>query len=240
MSELNLNSTVGEWVAQSPATSRVFQALKMDFCCGGGIALTAACEKKGLEPEAVLAQLVEAQDRRDATDENDWTTASLTDLCNHVVETHHEFLRTELPRLEKMAKRVAQVHGELHPELIEVRDVFLELRAELEPHMMKEENILFPAIKQIEGATAQVAFPFGTVENPIRMMEHEHAEVGMGLAALREKTSQYIPPPEACNTYRALFDGLHDLEKDLHIHIHKENNILFPRAAQLEQKLASV
>ncbi len=240
MSELNLNSTVGQWVAQYPATSRVFQQFKMDFCCGGGISLDEACRKRGIDPQEVLQKLKEAQDRRQDSGERNWTTAPLTDLCDHIVHTHHEFLRSELPRLEKMAHRVVQVHGEAHPELVQIRDVFLELRAELEPHMMKEEGVLFPAIRQLETASTQLHFPFGTVVNPIRMMEHEHDTAGNAIGRLRELTNQFEPPSEACNTYRAFFDGLHELETDLHVHIHKENNILFPRAAQLEQEMATV
>lgn len=237
MSELNLSSTVGQWVAQCPSTSRVFQSHKMDFCCGGGVSLEEACLKKDIDPQSVLQQLQDELNRREDFDEENWTDVPLTQLCEHIVSKHHEYLRSELPRLEKMAHRVAKVHGEVHPELLEVRDVFLELQAELEPHMLKEENILFPAICQLEEASTQLQFPFGTVANPIRMMEHEHDNAGNAIHRLRELTNQFEPPPQACNTWRALFDGLHELETDLHLHIHKENNILFPRAAQLENGL---
>jgi len=240
MSELNLNSTVGSWVAHYPATSRVFQEFKIDFCCGGGISLQEVCDKKNIDPQVILQQLKDVQDGRQDSDEKDWTTATLTELYEHIVDTHHKFLRSELPRLEKMARRVAQVHGESHPELIEVRDVFLELQAELKPHMMKEEQVLFPAIRQLESTSSPIHFPFGSVGNPIQMMEHEHDSAGDAIRKLRELTNQFMPPPEACNTYRALFDGLQDLEADLHTHIHKENNILFPRAAQLENDLLVV
>ena len=237
MSEMNLQSSVGQWVAQHPATSRVFQKHKMDFCCGGGISLEEACRKKDIDPQAVLQQLNEAKSGRTDTDEIDWLNQPLRQLCEHIVQTHHKFLRSELPRLEKMARRVAQVHGEKHPDLVEVRDVFLDLCAELEPHMMKEESILFPAICQLEESGTQVSFPFGTVANPVRMMEHEHDVAGNAIGRLSELTNQFEPPEEACNTWRALFDGLRELETDLHMHIHKENNILFPRAVELEGKI---
>ncbi len=237
MTESSTPESVGQWVAQHPATSRVFQEFKIDFCCGGGVTLEEACRKRDIDPQEVLQRLNEARDGREQADEVDWLSESLTRLADHIEQTHHQFLRSELPRLEKMARRVAQVHGEKDADLIKVRDVFLELRGELEPHMMKEENILFPAIRQLELSATRPEFPFGTVANPVRMMEHEHDSAGTAMSRLRELTHEFEPPPEACNTWRALFDGLGELETDLHIHIHKENNILFPRALKLEKEL---
>ncbi|HIK95094.1 MAG TPA: iron-sulfur cluster repair di-iron protein, partial [Planctomycetes bacterium] len=143
------------------------------------------------------------------------------------------FLKTELPRLTQLVRKVADVHDSVHPELHDVRTVFAELRSELEPHMMKEENILFPAIRLLEQSMDCPRFPFGTVANPIRMMEHEHDNAGNALKRIRELTQDFLVPVDACNTWRTMLDGLQNLERDLHRHIHKENSILFPRAEQL-------
>ena len=161
-------------------------------------------------------------------------------MCDHIEATHHALLRQELPRLKGLIDKVAAAHGDSHPELGELRQVFAALQAELEPHMFKEEQILFPAIRQLEQAAQQPNFPFGTVANPIRMMEHEHDTAGSALAKIRELTHHFQPPDDACNTYRVMLEALHALEQDMHQHIHKENNILFPRSQQLEASLGSV
>ena len=235
MSELSLSSSVGQWVVEIPATSRLFQKHKIDFCCGGGVTLREACEKRKLVPEAILNSLNEIRLQPRASNDTDWTERSLTDLCDHIEQTHHVFVSTEIPRLGKMAKRVAQVHGEGHPELLEVESVFAELSDELSSHMMKEERVLFPAIREMEKAQAQVSFAFGSVDQPIAMMVHEHESAGRALERIRELTNDFQPPEGACHTYLALFDGLEEFETDLHIHVHKENNVLFSRASQLEK-----
>jgi regulator of cell morphogenesis and NO signaling len=145
-----------------------------------------------------------------------------------------------LPRLAEIVAKVAAVHGEAHPALLQVQQTFEELRAELEPHMFKEERILFPAIRQLETAAAPPVFPFGTVANPIRVMESEHDHAGGALDRMRVLTDEYLTPSDACNTYRAMLDGLRELEQDMHTHVHKENNILFPRAAEVESSKALV
>ena len=158
----------------------------------------------------------------------------MTELCDHIEQTHHAYLRTELPRLGQMIDKVVNAHGASHPKLHEVQRVFAALCAELEPHMFKEERILFPAIRQLEQSAATPSFPFGTVANPINVMEHEHDNAGAALSELRTLTADYVPPDDACNTYRAMLDGLRELETNMHQHVHKENNILFPRAIEHE------
>lgn len=234
MAQLNLNSTIGEWVAQRPQTSRVFEALRIDYCCGGGKSLDQACREEKVDPQDVLGQLQEAVEADDVEPVQDWASASLSELCDHIEQTHHAYLRTELPRLTELIEKVISVHGSRHPELARLQQTFAGLRDELEPHMFKEESILFPAIRQLERSETLITFPFGTVANPIRMMEHEHDNAANALAKIRHVTDDYRVPDEACNTYRAMLDGLHDLERDLHRHIHKENSILFPRAQKLE------
>jgi regulator of cell morphogenesis and NO signaling len=168
-----------------------------------------------------------------------WQEASLTSLCNHIEETHHAYLKRELPRLKEMIARVVKVHGEDHAELALVQRAFQDLEAELLPHMFKEERVLFPAIRSLEQSDVNVAFPFGTLAHPIRMMEREHGDAGQALAEIRRATSVYCTPRKACNTYRAMLEGLLELEQDLSQHIHKENDILFPRALQLERSRAN-
>jgi regulator of cell morphogenesis and NO signaling len=239
MDHNQLQTTVGQWVARHPQLSRLFESLKIDYCCGGGVTLADACQGRRVDPEQVLAQIHEAIGARSA-DERDWTQASLAALCDHIEQTHHAYLKNELPRLTAIVAKVAAVHGEHHPELRQVERTFAELRAELEPHMFKEERILFPAIRHLEQAAAPPAFPFGTVANPIRMMEFEHDHSGDALERIRALTGDYQPPEGACNTYRAMLDGLRQLEQDMHLHVHKENNILFPRAVEVEGSLVRV
>jgi regulator of cell morphogenesis and NO signaling len=233
MVELELNSTVGNWVAQHPNTSRVFESYEIDYCCGGERSLEEACRERQLDAQLVLKELDRAAGGGQAPAE-DWLHASLADLCDHIEQTHHAYLRRELPRLTEMIS-----HADSHPELHDVQRAFAGLRAELEPHMFKEEHVLFPAIRLLERAEASPSFPFGTVANPIRMMEHEHDNAGDALTHIRQLTDGYSVPEGACNTYRVMLDGLHELETDMHQHVHKENNILFPRALKLEESLAA-
>ena len=232
MSQITLNRSVGELVAECPARSQVFEELQIDYCCHGGVSLQEACQQQHLDPGEVLAKLAPQEDL--APDLRDWLTAPLRELCDYIEQTHHVYLRAVLPRLDSLVAKVAEVHGDRHAELHDVLRLFQGLQAELVPHMVKEERILFPAIRQLELASRPLKLPFGTIQNPIRMMEHEHDAVGKMLSQLRSLTNDFAAPEGACNTYRAMLDGLRELELDLHEHIHKENNILFPRAAKLE------
>lgn len=235
MPDLNLDTTVGQWVAHQPNTSRVFEGLRIDYCCGGNVPLSRACAERQLDPRRVLGQLATASAEAASESIERWTDAALTSLCDHIEQTHHAYLKTELPRLLEMIAKVVGAHGASHPEMLEVRQAFADLRNELIPHMFKEEQILFPAIRWLERADTRPAFPFGSLANPIRMMEQEHDVAGDALECIRRATRDYQVPTDACNTYRAMLDGLQRLEQDLHRHIHKENSILFPRAIQLEQ-----
>lgn len=233
MTQVDLNSSVGNWVAAHPQTSRIFEALRIEFCCGGGKSLEQACWDRGLDPNQVMQQLEQAITENAESTEN-WLDAPLTELCDHIEQTHHAYLKDELPRLMKMVAKVVEAHGESHPELATVQEVFASLRSELEPHMFKEERVLFPAIRQLEQSADDPSFPFGTVANPIRMMEQEHDNAGYALSRLHTLTRDYQVPEDACNTYRAMLAGLRHLERDMHRHVHKENSILFPRAIELE------
>lgn len=224
--------TVGELVAERPSRSRVFQAFQLDFCCQGGRTLREACEQKGLSVDTLIEQL-EAESAVRAPDAFNPAELPPAKLASYIVDTHHAFLRRELPRLHAMAHRVAQVHGGHTPSLLGVFEIFSDLSKEMDSHMMKEEQILFPAIT----AMAEGSGFMMPLDGPISVMVHEHDDAGLALARLRDLTGGYQAPPEACNTYRALFAGLADLEEDLHRHIHLENHVLFPAAEALARGL---
>lgn len=227
-------TAVGDWVTQYPQTARILEDLQIDYCCGGNRSLDDACQGRGLDAEAVLTRLEEAVRESDECNHIDWNGLSLGELCDRIESTHHAYLRTELPRLSSLIEKVTGVHGARHPELAELQAVFADLRGELEPHMFKEERILFPAIRQLDRDARTPPFAFGTVANPIRMMEHEHEQAGAALQRIRQLTRDFSAPQDACNTWRVMLDGLRELEADMHQHIHKENNILFPKAQRRE------
>jgi regulator of cell morphogenesis and NO signaling len=228
---LTISSTVGQLVVERPARARIFEQHGIDYCCGGKLSLADACAKRGLDAAAVLAA-IEAADAPSSA-EPDWAGVSLTELADHIEQTHHDYLRAELPRLSAMSKKVAAVHGDERPELVQLAQVFARFAGELYEHMLKEETIAFPMIRAIERGERADAGP-EDLGCPISVMVQEHDEAGRALEKMRELTSDYTPPMAACNTYRALFDSLAQLERDMHAHVHKENNILFPRALQAE------
>jgi regulator of cell morphogenesis and NO signaling len=234
MLTLDPNLTVGDLVRQSPTRARVFEQLNIDYCCGGKVSLARACEKRGIDTGEVLKQLEVNDAINSAEDLVDADAMSLIELAEHIEETHHAYLREELPRLEFMTEKVSRVHGDKEPRLLRVREAFVALKAELEPHMMKEERVLFPIIRELEASASRPEFHCGSVANPIRQMEHEHDQAGDALAIIREATDDFLPPEWACNTYRAMLDSLEKLEADMHQHVHKENNVLFPKAIELE------
>lgn len=230
------NTKVGELASSVPASVRVFQQYGIDFCCGGGKTLAEACGEKGIPVEGVLAGVETAQRDPDASVEKDWNSATLAQLIDHILEKHHAFLKAEFPRLGVLLAKVIEAHGANHPESLRpLGRLYAGLRQELEQHMGKEENILFPLIQQLEQAHANGGqrIPAMPVDGPINVMEMEHESAGEALRQMRQVTSDYQVPADGCSTYRALLDGLRDMEADLHEHIHLENNILFPRALEL-------
>jgi len=233
------DATVGELVVARPSRARVFEKLGIDYCCGGKRPLQEVCRERNLDYAAVVDELNREQNAP-AQHERSWASASLTDLCDHIEQTHHQYLKQELPRLEFLTTKVASRHGDKRPALVEVQRVFAELKAEMDSHMMKEERVLFPLCRQLDAADELPAMHCGSVGNPIEVMIREHEHAGDALAQIRALTENYACPPDACNTYRALFDSLEHLERDLHEHVHKENNILFPKAIRLERLLAGM
>lgn len=226
-------TTVGELVATRPQLARLFETLSIDYCCGGKQTLAAACARRGLEVGTTIALLESAGAAFAAgPSEVDAAAMGLGQLADHIVSTHHAYLKQELPRLAEMADRVATKHGWRDACLPELAGTVLDLAAEMMDHMRKEENILFPLVRQIEAGTAN-GFHCGSIANPIRQMEAEHESAGNLTAKLRLLTDGFTPAADACNTHRALLAGLAEFEADLHRHVHKENNILFPRTLAL-------
>ena len=229
--------TVRELALENPAATRVFEKLGIDYCCGGNQSLNQACQAANLSIDQVLKSLEAAASQPAAQDRN-WQQEPLADLIAHINATHHRFVRQETARLDPLFDKVCAAHGSNHPELLEMRDTFSDLAAELAMHLMKEENVLFPYIVRMEEAVIQkepvLPPPFGRVQNPVSMMMHEHDSAGDALRSLRKASGGYTLPPEACASYQTLYKALAEFEADLHQHIHLENNILFPRAIEME------
>jgi regulator of cell morphogenesis and NO signaling len=223
--------TVGELVVENPASARVFEKYGIDYCCAGKRSLDDVCRERGVARTALLEELSQTGPQP-LPDARDWRNASLRDLIEHIVSHHHAYLKSELPRISDLFGRVVRAHSEREPVLIEVSEIFGILKEELDAHLMKEEMILFPTILRLEAGAGSGA-PC-SIEHPIARMEYEHESAGRALAQMRHLTRDYYLPDEACNTYRALFATLVELESDLHDHIHLENNILFPHAVNLQ------
>lgn len=234
----NFNSSrVCDIVTKSPGRASVFTRHGIDFCCGGTNPLSQTCMDLGLSISEVVNDLIEFDHRNQSNEIENYDSMTSSELCDLIEERHHAFLRQILPVIGIHADKVAKVHGGNEPSLLEVRNTFNQLRADLEPHMMKEEMILFPLIKKLDRSTSLPESHCGSVRNPIRAMFMEHHAAGEALSKLRVLTNSYSPPNHACNTYRALFSELETLEADMHAHIHLENHVLFVRAQMLERDL---
>ena len=234
----DLNQTVREIAIEHPATVRVFESLGIDYCCGGKRTLKDACERAGVPVERALDLLAQVEEDAPA-DAANWGGATAQELIRHIVGRHHSYVRSEAPRLETMFEKVVSRHGKDHPELASIRDLFGALTEELFMHMHKEENVLFPYLEKMDAAVTRGEIPppavFGSVEMPISRMLADHDDAGELLAKMRVLSSGYSAPESACPTYRALYHGLEEFERDLHQHVHLENNILFPCALHMEQ-----
>lgn len=238
MSTITPETTVGRIVAEQPNRSRVFEELGVDYCCGGKKPLAEVCAKKGLDVGEVVERLLTVQGAANPEEPVRFLDMPLPELADHIEATHHAYLVRELPRLMRMIDKVSKVHGDRDSRLGQVREVFAQFQGELESHMMKEERVLFPAIRRLCGIDSPCACNPATIAAPIQVMEAEHDAAGDALKTMRGLTEGFTPPDWACNTYRAMLDGLLELEGDMHQHVHKENNILFPRALALERESA--
>jgi len=229
-------STIRDIVASDYRTAAVFQRHGLDFCCNGGRTVAQGCRDAGADA-AVLLRELDAVLETPAAGVPRYATWNAQTLIAYIVDNHHRFVRESIPPLLRHTAKVATVHGGRHPELVHIATLFSRVADEMIEHMMKEEQVLFPFIAALETSAAggpRPQPPFGTVANPIRMMEAEHRFVGDAMAEIRHLTGNYTPPADACATYRVSFQELDAFERDLHEHVHLENNLLFPKASALE------
>ena len=234
-----VEKTLAEFATDNIRSAIVFEEFGLDFCCKGNRSLKEACSDKNIDMKNVVNELTSlSKNSNEVQNSNDW---QLDFLVDYIINNHHQYVRRMIPVILLHADKVASVHGENHPETLKIADLFLAVREELEGHMMKEERILFPQIKQmVLTQTENSQFfppPFGTIQNPIKMMELEHTNAGDAFYQIRELSSNYAHPEDACNTFKALYSELKEFEEDLHKHIHLENNILFPKSIDLESQL---
>jgi regulator of cell morphogenesis and NO signaling len=229
--------TVRDIATENPTAVRVFEQYGIDYCCGGRVPLAEACANKGLNVDDVIASL-EAASTPSTPGEKDWAKEPLASLAAYIVNTHHAYVTREMPRLNELAAKVVSRHGDTREELPAIQSKLAELGEELIAHQGKEEVVLFPYISKFEryasGDGAKPRSCFGTIDHPITMMTRDHDYAGTLMAEIRALSQSYTPPAGACPTFRAFYAGLNEFEKDLHQHIHLENNILFHRAIELE------
>ncbi len=222
---------VKSFVKNNSGCAVVFQELNIDFCCGGDVSLQNACEEKGLNAAGIYQRLMEL--KSSSSEEKDVSGLTPGELTAHIVSTHHVYLKQALPRLTTLMEKVYQAHSSRHPELKPLQAVFENLRAELEPHLLKEERVLFPLIVKLERDALGVQMQASA--GPIRVMRHEHDEAGKLLQEMRTLANDYVAPADGCQSYQLLYEELRKLEEDTHLHIHKENNILFPAIDQKKE-----
>ncbi len=238
MKDLQLR-TVADLVTENIKTAHVFKKYGIDFCCGGGVTIQKACEKANVKYEELENDLLHVENA--VTGGHNYDSWPIEFLTDHIINIHHAYVAENIPLLLQYSNRVLKVHGHHYTELQEINDLLTEVAGELSAHMKKEEFILFPLVKKLVKAKAENSpLPethFGTVDNPIKMMETEHEEAGGILRKISKLSNNYTPPPGACNTYRAFYAKLDEFEQDLHQHIHLENNILFPKTLLMEKEL---
>ncbi len=228
-------STLADLVIERPGRAKVLDRLGLDYCCRGRRTLDEACRGSGLDAKRVLAEIIAGDDEPDA--EPSGVGESLAALCDSIERTHHAFLREALPRVSALAERVERMHAARDPRLTRLAQVIAAFRKEMELHLLREEKVLFVWIRNLErGERGEAGLPTWGLNAPIACMEAEHEDVTDALEEMRTLTNGYTPPAWACPTYRALLESLVELEEDTRRHVHKENNILFPRAARLEGK----
>jgi len=229
-------TTIRDLVNDDFRAAAVFHRYGIDFCCGGGTTLDEACRARGLDEAAVRAEIAQACPPGPGGPPAyaEWPPEALT---RHIVERHHQYCRSAMPAIAAHTRKLAEVHGPAHPELVDVADLFAHLQQDLDTHMLKEEHVLFPYIEQL-AARRQAGLepdpaPFGDVGNPIRNMESDHEAAGAAMACIRELTDGYVVPAHGCTTWRVTLQELEAFEQDLHLHVHLENNVLFPKARVL-------
>ncbi|HAX48457.1 MAG TPA: iron-sulfur cluster repair di-iron protein [Ignavibacteria bacterium] len=233
---------VGEVVAENFHAAKVFENHGLDFCCGGKRTIEDACKTKGVDINNLLAELEKLNaGNPPSTHFDKWEADFLTD---YIINNHHAYVNNAVSTIEHHLQKVVSAHGARHPEVCSIESIFTELKNELLEHMAKEERMLFPYIKKlsfaIKNSIEMPAAPFGPVDNPIKVMESEHDNAGLLLKKINALSDSYIPPADACATFRVLYGELKEFEEDLHMHIHLENNVLFPKAKAMEEKLNKI
>lgn len=236
-------ATVAELVIDDYRTAEIFKKHGIDFCCGGKKTIQKACAEKNISMEVLVNEITSMQTQPPTELQNvkDWSLAFLAD---YVVNVHHKYVNNNIGLISELAQKVARVHGDKHPETVEIARLFDQVVGDLTVHMKKEELLLFPYIKNIEkfskGEIKQMPTShFGTVKNPIRMMEHEHDLAGTLMKQIDLLSNHFTPPANACNTFRVVYAKLNEFQEDLHRHVHLENNILFPQAILIEDSLVA-
>jgi regulator of cell morphogenesis and NO signaling len=237
MVKIDVSMTLAEGVDAAPQLAREFERRGLDYCCGGRRTLGEACALIGLDPEATVIELSATEAPSEFVE---WTAMTADVLVDHIEATHHRYLWHEMPMVTALVDKIVSVHGGRHPELVEVAACFAQVRADLEPHMLKEERVLFPMIRELATSTGTPSFHCGSIRNPISVMLSEHDAVGDLLARLRRLTAGYAPPADGCASYVACFAAMAELQADTHLHIHKENNVLFPMVLQLQAERAAM
>ncbi len=237
-SEGENEKSIGQQVAENYRKAEIFKKFGIDFCCGGKKTLSKVCQEKNLDLDLIKKELNKIEGMEGIASQN-FQTWDAEFLADYIINTHHKYVKLTIPFLLEITKKVARVHGEERPELIDIANLFADVADELTAHMFKEEQVLFPYIKQLNASHTtpnSQHFPaFASVEQPILMMEHEHETVGELFRSIRTLSDDYTPPNSACNSYKVSYSKLKEFEEDLHQHIHLENNILFPKALDLEE-----
>ncbi|MFS8616749.1 MAG: iron-sulfur cluster repair di-iron protein [Solitalea sp.] len=243
---ISSDTKVGRLVVDHPVTADVFEKYGIDFCCNGNKTLAAACEEKQISFETLRTELLERKQR--AEEQNlvsgpDFRTWPLDLLADYIEKTHHRYVERNLPALCRYLEKIKMVHGQAHPELETIAAIFSESAGELTKHMKKEELILFPFIRKLsrmkEKGQSVEPSAAGAVQHPVRMMMHDHDAEGERFRKIAKLSNNYTPPADSCATYRAAYAKLEEFERDLHQHIHLENNLLFPRAIEMEKQLSA-
>ena len=240
MLPIDANIPVGQLLAQNPHWSSIFDKYRIDYCCGGKISLSEACLSKKLDLTTLIQELLGSKTIETSNIKADLVSISIKEVIEHIVKTYHKPLQEDLPYLLKLSNKVVQVHQVNHPELVKLDVIVKRFCIDLQTHMQKEEQVLFPMCIQLESAKSLPSFHCGSVKNPIAMMMSEHDSAGQDLALIRELTLNFTLPDDACNSYCLLYNKLEQIEQDLRHHVHIENNILFPRVTILEIKLAEL
>ncbi|HRO09114.1 MAG TPA: iron-sulfur cluster repair di-iron protein [Saprospiraceae bacterium] len=235
------DTIIGDLVAHDYRAASVFKKNKIDFCCNGNRSIEDACTKKGLDTEQIVKDLNNTNNAG-TSNQTDYTSWPLDLLADYVEKKHHRYVREKIQEITPFLHKIVRVHGDRHPELLEVAQLFGESSEDLTDHMVKEESILFPHIRRMvesKHSNTPVSAPFGTVQNPIKMMMAEHDNEGERFRKIAELTNDYTMPADGCTTYRVTFAMLKEFEDDLHLHIHLENNILFPKSIELEEQFVN-